>query len=423
MEPGMTRKWLLTCLNYTSDDQKWPRLAQLSEADWEEVKKLAVEQRLAPLLYDRLKVHRLLATLPASVQQQLQRRYRFNAHRNLRLYKQLLRLLKYLNRADIPVIVLKGAHIANFVYENITLRTMSDVDLLVKQADVPQVEEILQQMDYVLDIRQDKSWYVENHYHFHYAPLNEGIYVEIHWHIQCSTSPFTLDLDELWQRAQPATIAGVEMLVFSPEYLLLHLSMHISMHEYGYSGLRSLCDISETIRHYQNEIDWKEVYSRTRQWNAAKAVYLSLYLAQDWLGAAVPNEVLDRLKPTGFEFSIVPLVNQRIFNDNNAPPNELSTYFTQLWDSKRGPDKITNLLTLLTRIFLPPEAMAQKYSLSPDSKLIYLYYPVRLKDLLIRYSRVSWQLLRRDEEAKACVDDINELVDLKATLKEWFASG
>ena len=72
--------------------------------------------------------------------------YLENAARNLRLYDNLCKVLKILRRDGIPVIVLKGAHLAELVYGNRALRFMGDLDLLVQKDDVMRVDALLIEM-------------------------------------------------------------------------------------------------------------------------------------------------------------------------------------------------------------------------------------------------------------------------------------
>ena len=58
--------------------------------------------------------------------------YYNSAARNMRLYKQLENFLDKFATEKIPVIMLKGAHLAWTVYPNMALRPMADVDLLVR---------------------------------------------------------------------------------------------------------------------------------------------------------------------------------------------------------------------------------------------------------------------------------------------------
>ena len=48
-------------------------------------------------------------------------------------------------------------------------------------------------------------------------------------------------------------------------------------------------------------------------------------------------------------------------------------------------------------LFLSRKAMAAMYHVPADSWRILCYYPVRFKDLWMRYSQVVGQLLRRDK--------------------------
>ena len=62
--------------------------------------------------------------------------------------------------------------------------------------------------------------------------------------------------------------------------------------------------------------------------------------------------------------------------------------------------------------------MAEMYRASPDSKRIYLYYPVRWRDLLRRHGRSAWRFLRRDD----VMMDLAERENQKTALSDWLAS-
>ena len=62
--------------------------------------------------------------------------------------------------------------------------------------------------------------------------------------------------------------------------------------------------------------------------------------------------------------------------------------------------------------------MAEMYRASPDSKRIYLYYPLRWRDLLRHHGRSAWRLLWRDD----VMMDLAERKNHKTALREWLAS-
>jgi len=205
-------------------------------------------------------------------------------------------------------------------------------------------------------------------------------------------------------------------------------------HLFTKSALRSLCDISETIRHYQGKMNWEQVRLRTRQWGVGKCACITLRLARKLLGAAVPDEVLQSLEPDSFDARSVAWAEGRIFaqtDDTIGPSPEghilvqiddatgpLSDGWGRLWASKRLLDKLS---IFLKTCFPAPQAMAEIYSAPPGSKRVYLYYPIRLKDLLRRHARRAWQLLCRDDETTMWIQREARRVEQQAIAK-WLAS-
>ena len=53
--------------------------------------------------------------------------------------------------------------------------------------------------------------------HFRYTLPKTGLSVEIHWTILAPSYPFQIDVEGLWTRAQPVTLAQFPALALSPE--------------------------------------------------------------------------------------------------------------------------------------------------------------------------------------------------------------
>jgi hypothetical protein len=414
MDQRTADELLLYCLGMGADKTRAARLEQLSASDWDDLIQQSVRHGVTPLLYQRFTTTNTSAPIPATVMQRLREIYLYSAKENIRLYHELAKVLKTLQNDGISVIALKGAHLAEVVYGNIALRPMVDTDLLVRKADLSRVEEKLLEMGYGSPERPSIEEQCEKVHHLVRFTKPDVFSIEIHWTIELPTSPFEIDVDGLWERARPATIAGIEALVLSPEDLLLHLCLHVSFHHKFHIALKPFCDISETIRHYRDEIDWEQVQLRARQWQTGKYVYLTLYLARELLGAAVPDAVLNALEPNDLDPGLVTWAKEQIFtNQGHALP--LSPNLVRIWEARRFQDKVAAFL----KFALPsPQAMATMYPASPLSKRIYLYYPVRLKDLLLRYGRTAWRLLRHDEEMIASA----EREDRGNALVDWLAS-
>ena len=126
---------LLACLGYQSDAEKAERFASVSAEEWRAAAELAQKQNLASLFLHRAR--RAGASLPGEIAENLERAHRRNTFQVMRLYEELNKLLKLFREKSIPVIVLKGAYLAEAVYDQIGLRTMRDIDLLVKKTTCP----------------------------------------------------------------------------------------------------------------------------------------------------------------------------------------------------------------------------------------------------------------------------------------------
>jgi len=358
----------------------------LAEADWERLIALAQNHTVAPVLYVRLKERGI--TLPLTIAEQLSRIYLASAMRNTWLFHELGKILRALQAANLPVILLKGACLAEAVYGNIALRPMGDVDLLVKPNDLALALDVLRTLGYVSEHSFDPI--AEQALSHHVPPISKpgGLTVEMHWTIVNPRyhAHFNRDdLEQLWSRAKPATISGVSVLMFSPTDLLLHLCLHVSaQHRFDATGLRNYLDMAEVCRRYGDTIDWQQFTARANQWNIANGVRLALQLAKEWTGAAIPASVLAALDAAPLDDSTTDWVRHKILNGSSLA-------------LKSDVARFEGKAHLADKLFPSRLVMARMYPAPADSWRILCYYPVRFKDLWMRYSRAMWQVLWRDK--------------------------
>jgi hypothetical protein len=381
----------------------------MSRTDWEDLLRTSALHGVTPLLYHCLTTFHADVPIPAEVIRELRCCYLRNAGRNMHLYHELGKVLVRLRQAGIPVIALKGAHLAEAVYGNIALRPMNDVDLLVRTEDLAQVDKKLLELGYLPNDCNRLT--AGDNYHFAYSLPNKGLSVEVHWTFLPSNLPFGIDMDGQWKRSRRATLGRVEVSVLCPEDLLLHLCLHASKHLFDI-WLKPFCDISATIRHYGEEIDWDQVLIRSGQAGIANAVYLTLELARELMGAPVPEKLLNAIKPDDFDERFIAMAKGRIFETGprsvdglSLPPNAF-----QFFGSKRFLNKA---VLFLKRVFPSREEMSRMYQAPSDSPRIYFYYPVRIRDLLLRYGRLGWQLMRRTEGMRGLAKREKEITPLR----------
>jgi hypothetical protein len=417
-------------------------------AVWNEVVDVAVSEHVAPLLYKRFKENDAQALVPADAWKRLRRAYFLSGDRNTRLSRELGTVLQRLRDSGILVIVLKGAYLAEAVYGDVALRPMVDVDLLVRKTDLDRAQSILLDMGgFQQQPSRDRNRSLpprhkgtkmspdgnalrppgglgvvssdstgENAVHpvsgqpggvepdrelkRHALPVSlRDLAIELHWTIVSPTGPARIDDTGLWNRARPALIAGVEVLTLSPEDLLLHLCLHFC-YEDSCVGLRSLCDVAETVQHFDGELDWPLVAERAREWGATRHVGLALHLAASMLGEAVPDDVVERLVPEGIDPRILEAAREAVLTQTGRH------HWESLFRAQGARTLGEKAKFLKERIFLSRDEMAAKYPASRGSRYFYLYYALRLRDGLrayrfhaLRRARLMMQRRRRERHA------------------------
>ena len=401
---------LLYCLGVRPNGERATRPPTLTVSDWAEVLHQAGINGVTPLLYHGLKTIVPAPPLPPPVLDHLRDACVRSAAQSLQIGRELAQVLEALRRYGIAVVALKGAHLGHVVYRNSALRTMCDLDLLVRREDLTRATEVLTGLDYAAQYYGVEEVDYARHHHLRPLARPGGIRIEIHWHIVQPTAPFPIDIEGLWERAQSAEIAGVEALVLSPEDLVLHLCLHASFSHKFRVGLRACWDILEVVRHYRDTIDWDQVVRRAQQWRIGKYAYLTLRLARELLAADIPVAVIAALEPADFPPEVVTWARTCIFTpeiDTSVSPS-----MAKLWTSGLLKAKFM----LLLRVLCPPRAaMARIYRTPPDSTRIYLYYPLRWMDLLLRYGRHAWGLWRGDHHTR---DDLRAASE-RTALADW----
>jgi hypothetical protein len=395
---------LADCLRLESPEERNNRLGCLSAQEWTGVLEQARLLRVEPLLYDALRRLPPLPQLPPGAFDALRQSYLMGLGWNLKRYHQLEPILKALGSAGIPVILLKGAHLAKGVYSDIGLRTMGDLDLLVPRPRLPECARLLEQLGYHPSRPYHLPLEVRRHHHLPPYQL-DGVIVELHWSIVFPLSPWEVDLAQLWQRAQP--LADLPpALGLSPEDLTLYLSMHLLQDEFAL-GFKRIYDIALVLERFKATLDLPALQARAQEWELSKGLFLALYQAQELFNAPVDAGFLAALRPRDFSAEIAAMARQRVLTVR--PPNpEIIPGVSRLLRRQPLSKKLRRLLLVL---FPYPELVTEQYGLPDSSKRAYLYYPVRWMEMLLRFLQQIARLARGEKDAQAEARQENLLSD------------
>ena len=393
--PGPEWEVLLVCARtcLSAADRSRLQSALAAPIDWTLLFELALHHDLTPLLLHALETVELPPSVSASILPKLQRARAAHALRNTLLFRELTRVLDWARSRRIDVVVLKGGALAEDVYGDPTLRPMRDLDLLFRPEHVADAEQFLTSCGYGLDREwaRAEGWHRQHDYHLAFRKRPEGLpalSIELHWHLVVPSWPCRPDLDGIWARAVPATIAGIGAMTLSPDDTLLHLCLHACKHKLT-AGLRPLCDIAEVIRHHSDRIDWAAVIRRALQWRTGSFTYVPLLLARELLGASVPDRALDGLAPTALDRQIVRVAAQ-VIAEHPLDASLFPDFFGII-----GTTSMAERRRALAKVFAR-DVVAARYGMPRDSLRLGLRYPQRLVHLFRSYGPRFWRFLRFD---------------------------
>ena len=367
------------------------RPVDLAATDWDAVVALALRQGVAPLLHRQLQDDGTLSAAPAPLAGQLEQERRATALVNLRNYGEFRRVARALGMAGIPLIALKGLHLAELVYRDIGLRPMADLDILVPRNRVADCLALLRGLDYGHDedLAAAAVAMLDTKCNIGLAYQARGIWLEVHWALDEPRGGATDPLPDVWRDARPARLGDAETQVMSPEFLLLHVCAHLACnHSFAFS-LRALCDIAEIVQ-TQPALDWAAVVAHGSRHHWTRGVAAALRLARDHLGVPVPAQVLEALGGDSLDPALLADAIAQLLAATELPeglvtaPNLLA-----LSGSKRLREKAA---LMWCRLFVPRAELALLYGVPQDSPRLPLYYAMRLRDLARRYAVGAWAL-------------------------------
>ena len=374
------------------------RLRDLSPRAWEETLAIALRHGVAPLLHRALQSEGALAALPQPLRTRLEEERRATALDNLRNYGEFRRLARVLRERAIPVIALKGLHLAELAYRDLSLRPMVDLDLLVPLTQRKQAIAALRIEGYgceepKLENRFDDGTpdaieaMLEGKYHVGLAHGRLGTVVEIHWTLADPLYPYAPPLEDIWRCAVPARLGDADTLVMSPEFLLLHVCAHLAYNHVFAFSLRALCDIAEIVRAYP-ALDWTVLAEHGRRHGWRIGVAAALRLARDHLGAQVPADALEAVGGDALDPALLAEALAHLLAFADIPDELRAAPNLMILAGRRGLG--AKIAMAWNRLFVPRAELALIYGIPERSARVALYYAIRLRDLVRTYAASAW---------------------------------
>jgi prolyl 4-hydroxylase len=368
---------LLSCARLRWDAECTERIARLlrENIDWVYLIRTANQHRITPTLYQSLS-RICLEAVPPAVMDKLRTDFRSNAFRNLLLTTELLKLLGLFKAHHISVVSFKGPILAALAYGDLTLRQFGDLDMLVHERDMPNARNLLIHQGY--RSAPEFSWKMP------FVREDVKVRLDLHWTITPRNSRtihgiqpvFALDLDGVWSRLEPISLAGEKVHYFAPEdALLIHCQSSVKDYRHpGWPPLVWVCDIAQMIQ-ASPQLDWRVLIDRVRQCGSQRAFFVCVRLAQTLLKVRVPEPVSEMMRADRQAISLATKVGERIFRTGGTKVTWVGENWFALRVKERTRDKIAYGLNIVRHWVTPNKKDRALFKL--PQCLDFLYYLIR----------------------------------------------
>jgi Uncharacterised nucleotidyltransferase len=262
------------------------RPEQSSSLDWAKLLALANEQGLLPLLTQKLS-HAESGVVPPDAQQNLKSFFREQMVFDLRMLAEMYRVLDRFAAQGIAVMVTKGPVLALRCYGFSFARQYTDLDFVLRDADVLRATETLISLGYDAKVPPSAVRANKPAGEYAFTQLATKLLVELHTEKTFRYYPKPLSVERLLSRKASVRSGEQDVPALSVEDELLLISIHGAKH--FWERMLWIADVAALITH--NPIDWDRAMAITRAVDAQRMLRLALLLAVNVAGASLPAEV------------------------------------------------------------------------------------------------------------------------------------
>jgi len=253
---------------------------------WEHLLIAARDEGLCGLLLDSLRRQGLNA--PESVSTKLIAEADHIDAANRHLLRRLEPIVDRFAKANVDLMVLKGAALLLCLYRNPSLRPMCDVDLLIHAHDADAADELLHDLGFHRG--QDllrKDFYPRYHYEAEYLS-NAGLPLRIDLHVRpfrpLRCHQFFRDT-AFWSRSRRVSLGDTFATIPGDEDMLVHLACHAAFH--GAARPLWLFDIHRFASSRFGKLDRDVFFDHLLRWHLVDAARLGLSRAEAMFGPCI----------------------------------------------------------------------------------------------------------------------------------------
>ncbi|NTW33565.1 MAG: nucleotidyltransferase family protein [Bacteroidetes bacterium] len=349
---------------------------------WNSFTDMAIQNGVGPLIHKNISYTNNFGLIPEESLSRLKQTYYRSLSRNMILYEHFSNAIEAFSKEGISVIALKGIFLAEAIYQDIGLRQMTDIDLLVKKEDIEKCRKILMDMGYKYSEHYKSDFIKQFALSKHLPPLVlNGVSIELHSKIHLDNPEFSVNIDDYWKRSQQITLSNILVQSLSIEDLIQHLCLHLHEHfNGGNSQLHSFVDISELIKKYSSKINWDSLLGSCKLYNCSNIVFKYILLIKKYFDVMIPENIMNKAN------SVIDVRTEKLFiyylqHFRKDIPFEISNKNIETLGNLRGFKN--KFFYLLDDLFPSRTFMYRRYEIN-KKYLLFWFYILRFKTGIYR---------------------------------------
>ncbi|OMF81586.1 nucleotidyltransferase domain-containing protein [Paenibacillus glucanolyticus] len=305
---------IILCSRIKMSNEQKEQVAQLiacSDFNWFEFLNHVMEHKVSGLIANNIVK---VTNLPKGIRKLFTQITSSNSEKSRLYIAEIEKLFKVFNEADLKVVLFKGPRLLNDVFPEFSLRTFSDLDILISSNDYPEIKRILHNHGYdqgeVVNgkfVRMNEALLTHNEKNLqHYGTfVRKGesdilpwLEIDVHTRFTTVYDDISYNVTRVMDEAIKTKMGSTDVFIFNSTDHIIHLCLHLYWHTRSIMNiainddlrLSRFVDIYESINNL--EIDWSKLLNIVKEETGLQqAVAYTLILTEKIYGEIIPQYV------------------------------------------------------------------------------------------------------------------------------------
>lgn len=271
----------------------------MAECEEQRILQLIDSLRLSGVLFEVFQQLEIRPLIPKTWRDYVEEDMKRIALENQMIEMQGVSLIREFEKEEIPVIWFKGNPNIDWIYQNYTVRSTSDLDFLIRRQDRKRAAELVKRQGFkypqkTMDTRgvvfseeELAEWAHEMHYlkETLVLPLNLDLHLDLTGFPQGSIpkSIYHLDDRDWFSACYKKELRGESVPVLRKEDAWIQMIVHFSIH-HSFCGMKWLIDLCEVAAFHQESLDWTYLRNEYDHPNERKLMGICFRMVEEITG-------------------------------------------------------------------------------------------------------------------------------------------